>query len=176
MAVSFVIENQETYYSDSPVILVSREEIRFLKARAGESSRRRATLCTHPNSDASLHEMLIVNMRGTYVRPHSHEGRSESVHVIEGCARLVLFDKGGAVTHVVPMAEVNTDATFYYRIPSGTIHTFLVDSEAFVFHETTSGPFRPGGMVCPEWAPIEQDAVQVRTFLNKLGSRLLVKA
>lgn len=176
VALSIVAQNKEIYYSDSPIIFVSQEEIRFLKARAGESVRHRATLCAHPDAEASLHEMLIVNRRGTYVSPHSHDGRPESVHIIEGSARLVLFDENGAVTLVVPMGEANSGSAFYYRIPSKTIHTFLIDSETLVFHETTSGPFRKGGMVCPRWAPMEEEREQVDAFLSQLNGQLEVLA
>ena len=54
-------------------------------------------LCAHPAVDDRLHEMVIAMARETYVRPHKHVNKSESVHVIEGLADAVLFDDAGNV-------------------------------------------------------------------------------
>ena len=47
--------------------------------------------------------MFIVLSKETYIRPHKHVNRIESLHVVEGKARAVFFDEIGSIIQVVPL-------------------------------------------------------------------------
>ena len=53
----------EVFQADGPIVRVTREDIRALKACAARSPRRRARICAHPGPDDATHEMLIVLAR-----------------------------------------------------------------------------------------------------------------
>jgi cupin fold WbuC family metalloprotein len=157
--------NDEVYYTADGITLVGPEEISFLKARAAENPRRRARLCTHPAPDSGLHEMLIVHGRDAYVRPHRHLGKPESLHVMEGSATVVFFDDAGTPRRRV---KLGAGACGYYRIESAVFHSLLIESEWFVFHEVTSGPFDPAMTEWAAWAPDGKDKAAAQRYAEAL--------
>ena len=165
------IQNPEVLYAAEPVITIDRAEIESLKARAAANPRQRARLCTHLSPDEAVHEMLIVHTCDTYVRPHKHLARVESFHVIDGHGRIVVFDEDGRVERVIPIGSYGTDRCFYYRLASASFHTVLIDSPVLVFHETTSGPFRPEETVFAPWAPADSEPEACAAWLGELRAR-----
>ena len=47
-------------------------------------------------------------------------------------------------------------------------HTLLIKSDVLVFHETTSGPFRPADTVWAPWSPNEFEEETVSAYLEML--------
>ena len=164
--------SDEVLYADTSVVGVDREFVDFLKDQARRNARKRIRLCVHRDVRDQTHEMIIVHMSGTYVRPHKHLNKIESFHVIEGNGLLVLFDEKGDVTRVVPMGTRSSGRCFYHRLSRALYHTLMIYSDYFVFHETTGGPFIPEETVFPEWAPEEDDSAGVGKFTDNLTGRL----
>ena len=161
-------DNPEVLYAGEGVVTVDADTISALKEGALHTERRRIRLCTHPGVDDRLHEMLIIHERGTYVRPHKHLGKSESFHVIEGHADVVVFGEDGRVAQVIPVGEYGSGRMFYYRMAEPLFHTLLIHSDVLVFHETTNGPFRREDTVFAPWAPEERDTAGVASFLAEV--------
>ena len=67
--------------------------------------------------------MLIVHHREAYVRPHKHFGKPESFHVIEGTARVVIFENDGQIRDVLDMAPYGQGKLCYYRMPDEVFHS-----------------------------------------------------
>jgi cupin fold WbuC family metalloprotein len=155
MPAHFRRQNDEVFYSAEPVVTLAPEELAFLKAQAARNPRLRSRLCAHPDPAAALHEMLIVHHREVYVRPHRHLAKSESFHLIEGRARIVLFADDGTIARVLAVGDAASGAAPYFRMPAGQLHGFVIDSEWLVFHETTPGPFDPAGTEFAAWAPAD---------------------
>ncbi|HMC65224.1 MAG TPA: WbuC family cupin fold metalloprotein [Gemmataceae bacterium] len=150
--------NPEVLVAIGPVVTVSRPDLEKLKERATENPRQRVRLCAHQSADDRLHEMLIVLGRGTYVRPHKHPNKTESFHIVEGQADLILFDDDGIIGSVLAMGEYDSGRTFFYRLCAPYYHTVIVRSDALVLHETTNGPFVRADTIFAPWAPDEADA------------------
>lgn len=160
--------NSEVLYPDEAIVKVDRTDVAELKARAEQNVRKRMRLCAHRGTGDSLHEMLIVLSRNTYIRPHKHLNKSESFHVIEGAGNIVLFDDDGKVTDVINMGDYASGHCFYYRITDTCYHTLVIQSDILVFHETTRGPFLREQTVFAPWSPVEGDAVAIVAFMDKL--------
>jgi cupin fold WbuC family metalloprotein len=165
----FRAENPEVFYSDAAIVTADDADIAELKRVAAQNPRLRSRLCTHPDPSSSLHEMLIVHHRDAYVRPHSHAGKPESFHLIEGSALVVIFEDDGQIRDVLAMGRYGSGKLCYYRMPDGVFHTILISSEWLVFHETTAGPFDPSCTVFPEWAPDGSDPAATADYLKRLG-------
>jgi cupin fold WbuC family metalloprotein len=150
-------ENDEVFYSDEPVVTLEPAVLGFLKAQAARNSRLRSRLCAHPDPSARVHEMLIVHHHDVYVRPHQHLAKSESFHLMEGRALIVLFAGDGGIERVIPVGEPGSGRAAYFRMPERVVHGFVIESEWLVFHETTAGPFDPSGTACAPWAPADGD-------------------
>jgi cupin fold WbuC family metalloprotein len=114
--------------------------------------------------------MLIVHHREAYVRPHKHLGKPESFHVIEGAARVVVFEDNGKIRDVLDMAPYGQGKLCYYRMPDRVFHSILITSEWLVFHETTAGPFDPSRTAFPDWAPDGSDAQAVKSYVATIAN------
>ena len=155
-----------------PIVRISRADIQALKDQALRNPRQRIRICAHKDTLDRLHEMLIVHTRSTYVRPHKHLNKSESFHVIEGSADVVIFDEAGGVAEVIRMGDYASGRRFYYRIEQPAYHTLLITSDVLVFHETTNGPFRREEMIFAPWAPEEQDEAARAGFVVRLQAEI----
>jgi cupin fold WbuC family metalloprotein len=161
--------NEEAYYWHKQPVSILQEHIEALKLIAMKTRRHRARICAHPDTADALHEMLIYHPRGAYVPPHRHPGKSESFHVIEGEADVVLFDDEGKVKEVIEMGPFGSGKCFFYRLNRSAYHTLVIQTHHFVFHETTNGPFRREDTVFAPWAPAEDDAEGVEKFMREIS-------
>lgn len=162
-------QNEEVLFAADPIVTVGRPDIESLKEKAGHNRRKRIRLCAHRNVTDSLHEMLIVHTKETYVRPHKHLNRTESFHLIEGVVQVVVFDDAGNIMEVVQMGDYSSGHRFYYRMQEPFFHTLRITSDYLVFHETSNGPFVRSDTVFPPWAPEENDWPAVEAFTEHLG-------
>jgi len=161
--------NEEVLYAEETIIKVGLKDIEFLKEMAKRNRRKRVRLCAHKNVKDKLHEMLIVHMKDTFVRPHKHLDKSESWHVIEGVVDVIIFNDDGNVNDVIKMGDYVSDQAFYYRISTALYHTLLIRTDVLVFHETTTGPFNRTDTVFAPWSPEENDTVGCALFMKKLS-------
>lgn len=159
--------SEEVFYWREEPVSIRQEHIEILKRLANNTRRQRARICAHPDTANTLHEMLIFHPRGTYVRPHQHPGKSESFHVIEGEADVVLFNDQGEVTAIVEMGSYGSGKNFYYRLNRSSYHTLIIYTDHFIFHETTNGPFRREDTLFAPWAPQEKNAEEVKQFMQQ---------
>jgi cupin fold WbuC family metalloprotein len=159
--------------STSNSLVIDPMELEDLKKRATASPLQRSRILAHGTPDAPLHEMLIVQTAAVYVRPHRHHGKSESLHVIEGAAKIVYFDNDGGIEDCVDVGPPQSGKPFYLRNDSPRWHTQIILSPFFVFHEVTNGPFRRTDTEFAPWSPEEDDLIAAaaffRTLLEKLG-------
>jgi cupin fold WbuC family metalloprotein len=158
----------EVLYSDGRFLAADNAVVSVLKTKAGESPRRRCRLCFHASAEASQQEMLIVMRRNSYVRPHRHFSKVETLTIIEGNCDALLFDEAGRVTEVISMSAASDEGCFFYRMPDGIFHTLIFRSEWLVFLETTIGPFDPAMTEQASWAPPESTPEAGHAYLSNL--------
>ena len=161
--------NEEVLFADDRIVEVRREDVGVLKWRAEANQRKRIRLCGHPGVDDALHEMFIVHRKDTYVRPHKHLNKVESLHVIEGSVDIVIFDEGGNVVRVSRLGDYSSGWPFYHRLGEPLYHTLLVSSDTLVFHETTTGPFMAEDTAWAPWAPEASDGTGQTAYLKRLS-------
>jgi cupin fold WbuC family metalloprotein len=159
------------FYADRPFVSFDRGIVEFLKGRAGATASRRARVCAHPSAEADQHDMLIVSHRDTYVAPHRHLSKSESMLVLEGSASALLFSDDGASVQYLAVSAPGTERPFFYRMPARQYHSLAIETEFLVFVESTKGPFRPGDTEFAPWAPAASDAAAGLAFLAGLTGR-----
>jgi|TARA_B110000495_G_C22996430_1_gene587466 cupin fold WbuC family metalloprotein len=147
--------SKEAFYTRQSITEVNDSTVDFLRGKVDESPRKRVRLCLHDDVENPLHEMAIVLGRGSYIRPHKHEGKTESFHIIEGRLSVVFFDDQGRVEKVIRMGPCNSGLTFFYRLATSCFHSVIPESEYVIFHETTNGPFNPEETEYAKWAPPE---------------------
>jgi cupin fold WbuC family metalloprotein len=151
------------------VVQATRQSVSALGPRAEHAPLGRARLCAHGSMSDPLHEMLIVVDRDSYIRPHRHPGKTESLHVIEGAADLVVFDDDGTVADVVPIGDYASDRVFYYRLNAPLFHTLRLRSDKLTVHETTNGPFNPSETEFAPWAAEPEETLDRELAARNLG-------
>lgn len=163
--------NEEVFLATDPIIRFDRQAIEWLKVQALNNRRGRARICAHPSNDDPLHEMLIAIRSDSYVRPHRHLNKSESFHLIEGSADIVILDDQGEVIDVIAL---DRSKNFYYRLNTPHYHTLLLNSPILVIHEITNGPFLPSGSEFASFSPTEGEE-GVATYITSLRQRTSVR-
>ncbi|MBI3317671.1 MAG: WbuC family cupin fold metalloprotein [Candidatus Omnitrophica bacterium] len=164
--------SDEVFYLEDRAALVGRQEVEFLKGKVGANGRRRIRFCAHQSPEDPVHEMFVTLTKESYIRPHKHLSKSESFHIIEGSVDLVIFDEAGDVVKVIPLADRPSGGSFYFRFTESSYHTLHITSDFLVFHETTSGPFKPSDTLFAPWSPEEPDRPAVGRFMNALAGRV----
>ena len=159
----------EVFYSDGQFRAVGDLTSAFLKSKAAVSSRRRCRICFHADPSAHQQEMLIAMHWTSYVRPHRHLSRLETLAIFEGRCDALLFDADGRMTERITMSPAQDGGRFFYRMPAGTFHTLSFASEWLVFLETTTGPFDPTDTEGAVWAPPESEPEAGQRFLSGLA-------
>lgn len=144
--------NDEVFLATEPIVRFDRRAVEFIKGQALINKRGRARICVHKRQDDALHEMLIAIRSDSYICPHRHCNKTESFHLIEGRADVIILDEKGQILDVVPLG---LNGNFYYRLEAPHYHTLLIHSPLLVIHETTNGPFDPKATDSASFAPAE---------------------
>jgi cupin fold WbuC family metalloprotein len=156
------------YVAGEDAVALSREDCAFLIAEAPTTEKGRTRICTHRDAGDALQEMFIALADGSYLRPSVHR-RDESIHVLEGRAAYLFFDEAGEVTEILQLGAFGSaDRSFYCRIPKGTYHALVVQSDTLLVHEATEGPFDPGDTAFAVWAPEESDTAGADAYMRRL--------
>lgn len=160
--------NNEVYYAMDNIIKIGKTEIDWLKEKSMDNERKRCRICAHKDIDEKVHEMFIIHTKDTYVRPHKHINKNESLYVIEGSADVIIFDEMGNINEVIPMGDYLSGRKFFYRINDPHYHTLHITSKFLIFHETIKGPFNKGDATFAPWAPDENDCKAIEEFIEEL--------
>ncbi len=158
--------SNEVFYFKKNISFINRKHINFLKKKVSLSNKKRVRICLH-KENSKLHEMIIVLSKDTYIRPHKHINKPESLHVIEGNADVIFFNDLGKVLKKVELKK-NNNFDFFYRVSEATFHTLKVKSKFFVFHESTIGPFKKNKTIYATWSPQENDLSGIKQFMKSL--------
>jgi len=156
-------ESSEVFYYNDNIVNISSDNIEELKQKMTSLNNDRIRLCTHKTKEDFLHEMLIIHTNKCYVRPHKHVNKIESITVLEGRAKIIVFNDDGSIFAEVNIGEHGSGRAFYHRMNVEKFHMFIVQSDFFVFHEVTQGPFDKKYTVFPDWAPKKYN----QEFINK---------
>jgi cupin fold WbuC family metalloprotein len=145
--------NKEVFYNTDKIFILKKKIIQKIKKLTDKNKSKKFRICVHKSPKDTVHEMIVVHSNKTYVRPHMHTSKSESLYVIEGKATVIVFDKKGKVIRSWKIGDINSGLPFYYKMEKNIIHTFIFHTKYFIFKETTKGPFKKNITSFPNWAP-----------------------
>ena len=170
------IESATVARLTEPVTKLCRQHVNKMTNMASQTNLQRSRICLHQNDESTLQEMHICLNIGSYVRPAKHHKKVESLTVINGFSKLILFQDTGIIDEVVELGPYQSGKSHYYRLNEPVFHTLLVETSIFVFHEVTEGPFKILETEPANWAPDEGDihsCLKFMTFLKtaKIGEK-----
>ncbi len=164
----YKIQQEEVLRVSGNMIRLDRKDIESLKKKAGRTKRKRIRICIHKSDKDIVHEMFIVHTKHTYIRPHKHLAKKESLHILEGVADILLFDERGKVQKIIPMGDYRSGLAFYMKMETPLYHSMIIYSDCLVFVEITNGPFRKNETLFASWSPDEMDRLEVKKYQHKL--------
>lgn len=168
MTLTLKKENEEVYFTDQSLILLSQEDLDSLIGLAETTQRKRVRLCCHSSSMDSVHEMVIVHPKEAYVRPHKHLTKAESMLVLRGKVDYVTFSESGEVSKIISMGDINSGEIFFQSTRSETFHTLIIQSKWLVFLEITKGPFLKKDTIFPKWSLEKPSKKQKEDFFKHI--------
>lgn len=125
-------------------------------------------VCLHDSPDARHHDMVILEQKGKYYRPHKHLDKGEAFHVIEGCLGILAFSEQGDVIDAV---AVNPHEI--YRVEAGMYHAVAPVTDQVIYHENKPGPFLgEGDSIYPDWAPDGTEVGEVEGYMSQLYAHI----
>jgi cupin fold WbuC family metalloprotein len=168
----FTAEGPEVFYAPPGLLGAGAKTIDWLIKQAHQQPTRKSRLCLHASRAATVHDMIVVHGRDTYVRPHRHKAHGETLTVLIGRAVAVVFDEDGAIRETATMMPIDAGGLGFYRMPAGLFHALVIESDWLVFHETCPGPFDRTKSEAAPWSPEAGDQAAARRFLEKLRGAL----
>jgi len=154
------------FFCKMPLVKIDRLALEDLKKISKESGDQDVRICLHDSPENAFHDMVILQHSGRYYRPHRHTAKSETLHLIEGALRIVIFDDNGVVQEV---GDLQQGGGVLYRIGNRYFHTVLPMSPVVLYHEAKTGPFLGDQeFQFPEWAPDGKDPIAANAFLENL--------
>ena len=103
----------------------------------------------HKSPKSNYHDMIIFQRRGTHVLPHKHPIGGETIHMIEGKLKVILFDSRG---RLIKTAIMEKNKNFIFRVPGKIFHSYKIISKLAIYHEDKNGPFiKDSGLIYPKW-------------------------
>jgi cupin fold WbuC family metalloprotein len=166
-----ISKNNEVLKSTDEIQVISENYINSLEFDAKMNVRKRIRRCTHIEVTDLVHEMFIVHEKNTYVRPHKHPGKSESLLVLKGEVDFITFDELGNVNKVIELSNNEAGNEFYIRLNSSIYHSLFIRSEYLIFLEVTSGPFVRDDMIFAPWSP-DDNSIGLDKYLVELNKNV----
>ena len=166
---NFEKRTDEIEFNSEDLVFLDSGWIDRAKAIASKNKKKKFRTCFHFDESDDVHEMFIVHCKETYVRPHKHITRYESLQILEGVGTVIIFSDDGKITQVQTVGDISSPHPFYYYMRRAAYHTILIHTDFLIFKETTQGPFNPKDTVFPGWAPSDvEDSVTTSNYFSQL--------
>ena len=160
--------NSEVEYKIGKVKRLHKNNLNILIKESKQNKRKRKRYCLHDNVADPVHEMFIVHSKNTYIRPHLHKDRAESILILDGKIKYLIFNSKGKLKDVFLMTSLsNSRNAFYNRIKKDTYHSLIILSDTVTFLEITKGPFKKDSTKFAKWSPREESDTQGIKFLER---------
>ena len=117
--------SREVEYNTKKIFFVDNNWIKRIKKLASKNKSKKFRTCIHHSKKDLVHEMIVVHSNKTYVRPHKHNHKAESLYVIEGKATVVTFNKHGKILNFWKIGDQKSGLPFFYKMGKNTFHTFI---------------------------------------------------
>ncbi len=161
------------YFCKNSFVSVDKSLIEDLKINFLEEQKKggkNIRLCLHNSAESEFHQMIILEQKGNYYRPHKHSGKGESQLIIEGKMGVFIFNDTGEVKEA---SVLEPSKTFLCRISNNIWHAIMPLTDLIIYHEARPGPFvMKEDSIYPNWAPNGDNLLEINEYTKKLQSYL----
>ncbi|TVM04135.1 MAG: hypothetical protein CV087_01695 [Candidatus Brocadia sp. WS118] len=154
-----------SFFCKDEVVSLTKDIMNELK-KIARSEKRDVRISMHQSPASDLHNMIILQQKGAYVRPHKHLIKAEAYQLIEGTQAVFIFDETG---QVIRRCDMSLERNFLCRFEKNHYHMSIPTSDLVIFHESKIGPFiREGDSIFAPWAPSGDNKESVKMFMDNL--------
>lgn len=158
------------YFCRKLPVRVNMELIGELKNIVSSFKDKNVRLCLHDGPQAVFQNMIIIERKDKYYRPHKHLNKGESFHIIEGKMAVFTFGDSG---NVIDSCILEQDGNIVYRVAQNSYHAVMPITDLVIYHEAKPGPFLgQGDSIFPEWSAGEDDKEGIDKYKLLLMSNL----
>lgn len=155
-----------SYFCKRKPVSVGKALINELKEISINSGNQNVRLCLHKSPNSPFHDMIILEHKGEYYRPHKHLTKGESFHIIEGSMAIFIFDEKG---NIIDTCLLNTANNLIYRLDINMFHAIMPLSDLVIYHESKLGPFlSKGDSIYSSWAPVGDNPKETAKYQDRL--------
>jgi cupin fold WbuC family metalloprotein len=122
------------------MIDIGQHEISALIERARTGKRLRQNLNVHQALDDPINRLLNAVEPQSYIRPHRHRDRNETLVAVSGSFDVLYFDSAGTL---IDRKRLAPDRSVLIEYPAGAWHTLVARESGSVFFELKAGPYVP---------------------------------
>ncbi len=122
------------------MIEVNSADLSALVARARSAARRRQNLNIHGRTDDSINRLLNAVEPGSYIRPHRHSDKLETLLAVAGSFELIFFDDE---YRLLRRAFLGGSGATLIEYPANTWHSLIALQTGSIFFEVKAGPYEP---------------------------------
>ncbi len=156
-----------SFYAQAPFSFIDAQALQQLEIEAQRAGQCNARICLHTDPADAFHDMLILEHRNRYYRPHKHLQKGETHHIVKGEMAVFVFNEDGTVAGSTVLRR--DGGSTISRVGSGMWHTVLPLSEIVIYHESKPGPFLgDADRLFPAWAPTGSDAAESNQYMERL--------
>ena len=135
------------------------------------NARKREIHAFQATETEGLQRMLNAIQPGTYIRPHRHPAKVESLVLIQGALGFVTFEEDGTIVDDRMILLNRDNGNFGIDCRAGFWHTFIAMAPDTVVYEVKAGPFDAAtDKEVPVWAPPENTSEGL-SYLADLEAR-----
>jgi len=160
------MQSAEVFHATKRRFELTQGDMKSLIEISINNDRKRARFCAHLHTDELVHQMFIAHARDTYIRPHKHINRDESMLVLEGEVDYITFSENGTVLDVKILGTYESGKPFFHTIGPDQYHSLIIRSNWLVFLEVAKGPFSKKDNVMANWSPPDTGSIQGVEYLE----------
>lgn len=159
------------YFCQNRPVCVNTELVSQLKEISKKlNGVKNIRVCLHENPAAKFHDMIVLEHKDKYYRPHKHLKKGESFHIIEGQMGIFTFDDVGVI---IDRCLLKLGGSLIYRVEANMYHAVLPLSNFVIYHEAKLGPFTgKEDSIYASWTPDGNNSKEVFQYVSSLRQSL----
>tara|TARA_B100001250_G_C19796740_1_gene789069 strand:- start:746 stop:1261 length:516 start_codon:yes stop_codon:yes gene_type:complete len=151
---SFFLNSEKDFFKKKHIIFLQKFYKKFKKD---------IRICLHKNSKSRHHDMIILQQKKNFYKPHKHSKKGETYHIIKGSMICVIFKDSGKIekTCIIKKNDI-------FRTPLNKYHTMMPLTNYVIYHESKPGPFlKKNDSIFPKWNKKFEDKKQIEILKEK---------
>lgn len=155
------------YFCQKRPVKITGAVLNEMKTLSDDNSKMNLRICLHRHPDSKLHEMVILERRGSYTPPHKHADKEDCMLIIEGQLGIVVYNDDGTV---YDCCLLKPNHVVMYKVDLQMYHAVIAMTDTVIYHEAKLGPFSyETDSIYPSWGPSRTDPVSMERYREGIG-------